>query len=512
MYEVSPEAPVAVIGAGAMGAGIAQVAAQAGHAVWLYDLDAQAVEKGRAGIAASLDRQVARGKITQAERISVFDRIRTSISLADLRDARLVIEAIVERLDVKQALFREIEAIVGPETILATNTSSLSVTAIAQALQNPRRFAGLHFFNPAPAMQLVEVVSGLASDPALLDSLCEIARAWGKQPVRCRSTPGFIVNRVARPFYAEALRLFEEGTANVPAIDHILRESGRFRMGPFELMDLIGHDVNFAVTSSVFDAYFTDPRYRPSLVQQELVDAGWLGRKSGRGFYRYDDKDVTASTIPVVPGPLPAKVLIQGDLGMGEVLVARLAQAGVDVVREPGEGVLQCGEVLVAFSDGRTATERAESLGVRDVVLLDLAFDYATTPLIAIARSDQSSEATLQSAAAALAAAGISAIAVDDAPGLVVMRTVCMLANEAAEAILQGVAGPSDIDMAMRKGVNFPLGPCAWAHVIGLPQVVRVLDAIFTETGDDRYRTSRHLRRVACSGGNLLAPARLARI
>lgn len=502
MNVLSRSATVAVIGAGAMGAGIAQVAAQAGHAVWLYDLDEAAAVKGRANIASNLDRQVARGRMTADEQENVLGRISTSADIADLAGSGLVIEAIVERLDVKQALFREVEAVVGADAILATNTSSLSVTAIAQGLKHPQRFAGLHFFNPVSAMQLVEVVSGLASDPAVLDALCELARAWGKSPVRCRSTPGFIVNRVARPFYAEALRLLEESVADVVTIDHIMREAGRFRMGPFELMDLIGHDVNFAVTASVFASYFSDPRYRPSLIQQELVAAGWLGRKSGRGFYRHDGEPKAAACASIAPGPLPGNVVVAGDLGPAEPLITRLEQAGLTLVRVEGEGTIRCSGITLALSDGRTASERALALGRPDVVLFDLACDFATTPVLAVARADGASADSLAIAASVLGAAGVSCVAVDDTPGLVVLRTVCMLANEASEAILQNVALPSDIDMAMRKGVNYPLGPCEWTDMIGPARIVTVLDAIYAETGDDRYRVSRRLRRIArtCSG------------
>lgn len=505
MIRMPEHAIVAVVGAGAMGAGIAQVAAQAGHFVWLYDLDATAGARGRAGIATALSRIVTRGKLAQKEADEILQRIHSSASLADLADADLVIEAIVERLDVKQALFRDIETVVRAKTILTTNTSSLSVSAIAQGLKAPQRFAGLHFFNPAPVMQLVEVVAGLETDPAVIETLCDTAKAWGKHPVRCRSTPGFIVNRVARPFYAEALRLYEEGVADFSVIDHVLRKAGHFRMGPFELMDLIGHDVNFAVTASVFAAYFHDPRFRPSLVQQELVAAGWLGRKSGRGFYHYEGSVERADPLTIPLGRVPAEVVIEGDLGPAEPLIVRLKKAGIRIVHKAGEGVIRSGRITIALTDGRTASERASVLGRRDVLLFDYACDFETTPVLAVAQSDHAMPDSAHQVAAIFASAGIECIAVDDAPGLIVMRTVCMLANEASEVILHGIATRADIDLAMCKGVNYPVGPCTWAEAIGLSRVICVLDAIHAETGDDRYRASSHLRRIARAEQRLTA-------
>ena len=278
---------VAVIGAGTMGAGIAQVAAAAGHPVLLYDAFEGAAEKGLARIGQGLAKLVDRGKMTAADRDSLLARIVPVGGLADLAPAALVIEVIVENLEVKRQVFAELEDICGENAILATNTSSISVTAIGAALKRPERLVGMHFFNPAPVMKLVEIVSGLATAPEIAEVVHATATAWGKQAVHARSTPGFIVNRVARPFYAEGLRVVEEGAADVATVDAVIKESGGFRMGPFELMDLIGHDVNYAVTQSVFEAYYQDQRFLPSLLQQELVQAGRLGRKSGRGFYDY---------------------------------------------------------------------------------------------------------------------------------------------------------------------------------------------------------------------------------
>lgn len=498
---------VAVVGAGAMGAGIAQVAAQAGHDVLLYDAKDGAAEKGRAGILAGLDRQVDKGRMDRGVRESIAARLGVASGLAALETAQLTVEAIVEDLAVKRTLFSELERIVAPDAILATNTSSLSITAIAAGLKQPGRVAGLHFFNPAPVMALVEIVAGLASDQTVLETLFATATAWGKVPVNARSTPGFIVNRVARPFYAEGLRLLEEGAASVATLDAIMREAGGFRMGPFELMDLIGHDVNFAVTRSVFDAYFTDPRYRPSLTQQELVAAGWLGRKSGRGFYNYAADVEKPEPDSGATGPAPTSVTIEGGLGPAEPLADSLACAGIPVNRREGQGLLRVEGASLALSDGRTATARAAAGGPGDLVLFDLAFDYAAARRIAVAKADQAPRSAVQAACGLFQALGKTVSVVDDVPGLAVLRTVAMLANEAAEAVLLGVASSADIDRAMIHGVNYPKGPLAWADTIGPAHILAVLEALYETYGDDRYRPSSWLRRRVAGAQGLCTAA-----
>lgn len=497
MAALSKSDLVAVIGAGAMGAGIAQVAAQAGHTVFLYDAKEGAAAKGRDGIVVGLDRLVARGKMESAARDRIVGRLKVATSLTELSGVKLAVEAIIEDLGIKRKLFDDLEAIVAPDAILATNTSSLSVTAIAAGLKQPGRLAGLHFFNPAPVMALVEIVSGLATDSAVLDTLLDTAKAWGKIPVRAKSTPGFIVNRVARPFYAEGLRLLEEQVADIATLDAILRDSGGFRMGPFELMDLIGHDVNFAVTKSVFDAYFSDPRFKPSLIQQELVAAGWLGRKTGRGFYNYRDGIDKPPTSVHRLCPAPKLVTVSGDFpGLNE-LVAAIGRKGIEFKRTGGTGCIRVGGVTLALTDGRTATRRVAEGERTKLVLFDLAQDLATSTRIAIAKADQAPESVLDVAAGFFQALGKTVSVIDDAPGLVVMRTVAMLANEAAEAVQVGVASADDIDSAMKFGVNYPIGPLAWAFKIGFKHVLATLEAIQAAYGDDRYRPSQWLRRRA---------------
>lgn len=278
---------IAVIGAGTMGSGIAQVAAQAGHNVVLFDTRREAVDKALMGLRKTLDKLVEKGKLTTEQADGIHGRITPASDLKELAGSGLVIEAIIEDLGIKQKLFAELEGIVATDAILATNTSSLSVTAIAGKLKHPERMVGLHFFNPAPLLPLVEVVPGLATDAALTTRMMALMQAWGKTPVVCKDTPGFIVNRVARPYYGEAIRIYEEGIADMPTIDAAMKSVG-FKMGPFELMDLIGNDINFTVTKTVWEAFFYDPRYKPSFTQQRQVESGRLGRKSGRGYYQYD--------------------------------------------------------------------------------------------------------------------------------------------------------------------------------------------------------------------------------
>jgi 3-hydroxybutyryl-CoA dehydrogenase len=380
---------IGVIGAGAMGSGIAQVAATAGHDVVLADAGAGAVTKARANLGKVLANLVEKGKLTAAASDASMQRITfVEAPLADdvsmFAGCGVVIEAIVEELGAKRALFAKIGAVIAPDATLATNTSSLSIGAIASASAHPERVIGIHFFNPAPVLPLVEVVPWLATDPAVLASSVKLVSSWKKTPVVASDTPGFIVNRIARPFYGEALRQLEEGVADVATIDWAMREIGKFRMGPFELMDFIGNDVNYAVTRSVFESFFYDPRYRPSLTQRRLVDAGFLGRKSGRGYYDYRSD-------AVAPEP-------RQDPALGERIVDRI---------------------------------------------------------------------------------------------------LVMLFNEAIDAVFLRVASVTDVDLAMTRGVNYPKGLLAWADQRGLDWVLRSIEQLQDEYGEDRYRPSQLLRRMA---------------
>jgi len=485
---------IGIVGAGAMGTGIAQVAALAGHKVALYDIDPAAAEKGRKQIVHDVSNLIERGKLAPGAEARVKDGVFTVTRLDAFRHASLVIEAAAEQLDLKRQIFGELEGWVSRDCILATNTSSISVTAIAAILEAPERAVGMHFFNPATRMALVEVVTGLVTAPGIAQTVYDTAVAWGKIPVRARSTPGFIVNRVARPFYAEAFRLLNEQAAEPASIDALLRDSG-FPMGPFELMDLIGHDVNFAVTESVFCAYFGDPRFTPSLIQRELVDAGRFGRKSGRGFYDYVSKEPVpcAQTEPAADRPITIRLSRQpGPVGRLQQLL-RDAGSPVDdvtsVARSP-QVVAEIDNALLLLTDGRTATECARTLGTDNVVMVDVALDFSKTRTIAVARALRCSDVAYRAVVGALQNCGMSVVAIRDVAGMVVMRTVAMLVNEAADAVNQGVCSAADLDRAMTNGVNYPVGPIGMSDVVGVPLVFRVLRNLASHYGEDRYRVS----------------------
>lgn len=502
---LSPSTLVGVVGSGTMGAGIAQVAALAGHAVVLCDSRADAVPNAIQSIRQNLDKLVSKGKLPAEAAESASKRLRAAASLSELRDSGIVVEAIVEDLEVKRQLFAELEAIVDANCILATNTSSLSVTAIAATLRSPHRLVGMHFFNPVPLMELVEVIGGLATGSEPLATVHATAAAWGKTAVYAKSTPGFIVNRVARPYYGEALLLLAEQAANPATIDAVMRDSGGFRMGPFELMDLVGLDVGFAVSQSIFGAYFGDPRYRPSLIQQEMVRAGFLGRKTKRGFYQYGEKAAAPTPDVEPPAPRPQRVKIFSVGPMAEALAKRLAGSGVSVDRansrsDHGDAV-EVGDAILAVTDGRSATQRACETGHRNFVVVDLALDYSKATRLAITKASACDKPAYLSAVGLLQAAGYAVSRLNDVPGVVVMRTVAMLVNEAADAVNQGVATVADVDTAMRKGVNYPRGPLAWADELGVEAIQKVLVNLAVHYGGDRYRVSPRIRQLVWSGG-----------
>ena len=499
---LSLQTVIAVVGTGAMGAGIAQVAAAAGHPVKLLDNRPDAAARAVEGIRAQFAKMAEKGKLTAEAAAAAGARLSAVHELADLADAGLIVEAIVENLEAKQTLYRDLEAIVGPDCIFGTNTSSISVTAIGAALKHPERLAGLHFFNPAPLMALVEIVYGLATDKAVADTLFASAAAWGKTPVHAKSTPGFIVNRVARPYYAEALRLAQEGAADYATIDACCREAGGFRMGPFELMDMIGHDVNFAVTNSVWRAFYNDQRFLPSLIQQELVDAGFFGKKTGRGFYDYRDGAVRPAAQTEAAQVPAGMIVVCGESIAAEALADRLTHSGLSFSRalDSDGRIAEIGRAVIYVTDGRSATQRAAESGVANTVLIDLALDYDKATRLAMAAAEQCEPSAIAAATGLLQASGFAVSRFLDIPGLAVMRTVAMLANEAADAVNQGVCSETAADAAMRLGVNYPQGPLAWADQVGVESIRNVLANLGASYGEDRYRISPLIQRAVFAG------------
>lgn len=378
----SKNSKIGVVGSGAMGAGIAQVAATAGHQVYVYDNNAASLEKAKTNLQASLTKLVEKQKLTKEQAEGITNNTHFVSQLNDLSNCDLIIEAIVENLEIKQKVFSELEKTVSEKCVLASNTSSLSIASIASACKDPARFLGIHFFNPATLMPLVEIIPGIATQTALVVEIKKLIDGWGKVTVITKDTPGFIVNRVARPFYSEALRIYEEGIADLPTIDWAMKEFGGFKMGPFELMDLIGHDVNYIVTETVWKQFYFDPRFKPALSQKRLLEAGFLGRKTGRGFYEYS-------------APLP----------------------------EP---------------------TKDEALGK-----------------------------------------------------LIFNRVLCMLINEATDALYYQIADKEAIDLAMTKGVNYPKGLLKWADEIGHKAVLKTLKDLYELYQEDRYRPSVLLKQMA---------------
>ncbi|MFJ3858979.1 3-hydroxyacyl-CoA dehydrogenase [Streptomyces sp. NPDC090085] len=492
MTAIERSRTVAVVGAGTMGQGIAQVALLAGHSVLLYDIDATLAADGVGIVQDRVERMAAKGRIERADAEDAVGRISAAGALADLAPAALVIEAVVENVAVKQALFTALEEVVAPDALLATNTSSLSVTELAAGLAHPGRFLGLHFFNPAPLLPLVEVVSGFATDPAAAERAYRTVLDWGKTPVRCADTPGFIVNRIARPFYAEAFAVYEEQGADPATVDAVLRESGGFRMGPFALTDLIGQDVNEAVTRSVWESFFRSPKFTPSLAQRRLVQSGRLGRKSGHGWFPYGPDAVVAQPHNAGPEEAPAKVTVVGDLGPAADLVDLLEEAGIAVsatghggpyIQLPGEGQL-------VLADGKTSVEFS------DVVYFDLALDYRGATRIALSASEDTSERTLSEAIGLFQKLGKQVSVIGDVPGMIVARTVAMLIDLAADAVARGAATAEDIDTAMRLGTNYPLGPLEWHERLGRDWAYDLLHHLDERCPGGRYAPSLALFRL----------------
>ena len=375
---------VSIIGAGAMGSGIAQVAASYGHEVILYDYVPEALHRAELKLAKIFGRLIEKNRMSSVQAIEIKQRIIYSNKLESIEKSDLIIEAVVENIEIKKNLFSSMETMVSESCILASNTSSLSITSIAGACKIPDRVIGIHFFNPVPLMPLVEIIPAIQSSEIFIEKGKNLIESWNKITVLAKDTPGFIVNRIARPFYGEAIRILEEGWANIATIDWAIKEVGGFRMGPFELMDYIGNDVNYVVTETVFKEFFFDPRYKPSFSQKRLIEANRLGRKSGHGFYNYKEKEL--NPVPTINQELATKI---------------------------------------------------------------------------------------------------------------VNRVVCLLINEAIDALFLNIASEKDIDIAMTKGVNYPKGLLAWANEKGLTNVLAELEELFNTYGEDRYRPSPLLKKMA---------------
>jgi 3-hydroxybutyryl-CoA dehydrogenase len=522
---------IGVLGAGTMGAGIAQLACRSGAQTLLYDPLEQALEKGRARIEDGLRREASKGRITAEQAAEAADRVSPVGQLADLAPCELVIEAIPERLELKHDIYRQLSGIVPESCVLATNTSSLLVTAIAAAASCPERVVGMHFFNPAPVMRLLEVVAGERSGPQALAIAHATGVAMGKSVIRATDGPGFLVNRCNRPFGLEALRLLGERIAGVEDIDRICRMEGAFPMGPFELMDLVGVDVGFEVSQSFFSQSFGEPRWRPSPIAARYTAAGLHGRKTGRGYYDYGE----GVRRPEDPGPpddaehSAGVVVIAGEGVLAHQLSAAASEAGFEV-RPPhaplGDAlpalVIDCSpqgrdEPRIQAAGRRAGGPTAPASGGAQLLLCAGASLSALDPggsavgfhvlppfenarLVELVRGEGSSPIVATRAERFFEALGRRVEWVGDGPGLVLGRIVCQLVNEAAFALTEGVGEAHDIDLGMVLGLSHPRGPLEWADEIGLEHVLAVLDGLCSEYREDRYRAAPLLRRLVREG------------
>jgi 3-hydroxybutyryl-CoA dehydrogenase len=514
------EFSLGVLGAGTMGSGIALAALQADLPVVLVDLSPQMRERAAAYIRQHLERK---GLVERQ------DALQLSSTSQDLAGCQVVVEAIPEDLPLKRAVFAELDRACAPPAVLATNTSTLTVTAIASATGSPARVAGMHFFNPAPVMPLVEIARGAETSEQAVQALVELAQRLGKTPVVTGDTPGFIVNRVARPFYGEALRLLGEGAATHEQIDLLARLGAGFPLGPFELMDLIGIDVNLAAAQAMYAASHGEPRYRPHRIQEQMVQRGALGRKTGRGFYTYRE-GVRVGAAPAVPPPGAAggSVLLspgqwapglspllarrghsrrepRGDRPVIAIVAAGRAEGGpAEVERHdqnlPADVPLLCQMADVTWSTVAEGLEHPARL-----VGFDGLF-FVEGRAVSLVAGPQTSDEIREKADLWVRSLGKLPVWHAESPALVLPRLVCCLANEAAFALQDGVADAAGIDTAMRLGLNYPRGPLAWAESLGYRTVVAVLDHLYEEYHEERYRVAPGLRRWArqsvVEGGN----------
>jgi 3-hydroxybutyryl-CoA dehydrogenase len=500
-----PDLTVGVIGTGAMGRGIAQVAAAGGMRVLMTDARPGAAQEARDFIARMLERAAEKGSLSKADAAAAVERIRIVGSHRDMKPCHVVIEAIVENLDAKRQLFAELEEVVAPDCILATNTSSLSVTTIAAKLKTPQRFAGFHFFNPVPLMKLVEVIQGLLTEDWVCEALMAVGRRMTREPVRLTDAPGFLVNQVGRGFTLEASHLVYEGVAAFADVDRVMRDVGGFRMGPFELMELTGLDVTQPASALIYNQFFHEPRYRPNLIMQARYEAGVLGRKTKKGFYEYD-----ADMKPVVPPERPAPAARPGSVWVSPV-EARGHGVLVELLKKLGapleSGARPGAEALILVTPvGEDATTCAieQGLDPRRTVAVDTLFPMVKrrtlmgTPLTDPAYRD--------AAHGLLASDGVPVTVCRDSPGFIAQRIVAMIVNIGCSIAQSRTAQPADIDKAVTLGLNYPHGPFRFGDVLGVANVHRVLAAMNRLYGDPRYRPSIWLTRRARLGVSLLTP------
>ena len=487
---------IGIIGAGIMGTGIVQIAIQSQHHVYLYDAQQGAAQKAQSNLQDTLNKLLQKNKISKAQLDEALGYLHIVENIEQLQQCDLIIEAIVEKLAVKQALMKQLEAIVDPQTILASNTSSLSITAIASECQYPERVAGYHFFNPVPLMKVVEVIQGLHTHPEILEKLADLAQKMGHRPVHTKDTPGFIINHAGRAYGTEALKILSENTASISEIDEILKTSLGFKMGPFELLDLTGLDVSHPVMESIYNQYYQEPRYRPNVLTQQMLTGKKLGRKTGEGFYRYLDQKKQEFTIKpryVAKRNEIKKVWLYTDFKDDfERLSHYLNQQHIQINHEEKPTTT---DLIIIASYGEDATHSALRLGVNpeQVICIDMLgnFEQSRTLMPSLVTKQKLIEAALH----IFTQAECKTFVIEESLGFITQRVLAMIVNLACDIAQQQIASVEDINAAVKLGLGYPHGPIEWGDLIGREKILLILERISTISHDPRYRPSPWLQR-----------------
>jgi len=493
---------IGVVGCGVMGRGIAQLFVQSGHEVRLFDARAGAAEEAKTAIIPMLERLAAKGGMTAEDLETARSRLMFCAALSELAGCAVIVEAIIEELGPKQALFAELERIVDETAILASNTSSLTVSAIAARCAVPARVAGLHFFNPVPLMKIAEIIPGIRTAPSVVETLRALITATGHRAVTAADQPGFLINHAGRGLYGEGFRVVEENITDFAGVDRILRDGSGFRMGPFELMDLTGLDVSGKVMQSIFEQFQDEPRYRPSSLTPPRLAAGLFGRKTGEGFYKYEDGRKLEPLEPAAPAPPAGITAFIQDGERRDELAGILVQAGAEITSDASRAgiifLLPWGEDITTASL-RLHLDPSRCVGVDPLMQWNRRF--------ALMRSPATAAPAAAAAHALLAAGGTAVTVIGDSPGFVTQRVIAMIVNIACEIAQRGIARAAEIDPAIRLGLGYPAGPLEWGDRIGPSKILSILETIQTITGDLRYRPSLWLRRRARLGLSLLHEA-----
>ena len=495
---------IGIVGAGAMGRGIAQIAAQAGSTVFLFDALPGAAQAGLTALQSQWLTLANKGRIASSDVDLFTSRIRPVADLQALASCTLVVEAIVEQLAVKSRLLQDLESIVAPATVLASNTSSLSITALAAGLQRPAQLAGFHFFNPVPLMKVVEVIAGLKTAPSVVQALQQYAKDLGHTPVLAQDTPGFIVNHAGRGYGTEALRIASEGVADFATIDRILRDQVGFKLGPFELMDLTGLDVSHPVMESIYHQYYEEPRYRPSVITAQRLAGGLTGRKVGEGFYVYTDGKAVLPAepqVPLVEEMPPVWLSPRASRRMELLMLLKNLGAKIETGQSPSPAALT---LVAPLGFDITTVAVVERLDPARTVGIDMLLDDATTKRRVLATNPATRTDMRDAAHALFARDGKAVSVVRDSGGFVTQRVVANIVNIATDMCQQGICSPRDLETAVTIGLGYPMGPLTLGNLCGPTNVLEVLFNMQTVYGDTRYRPSPWLRRRGAIGLSLL--------